>query len=111
MNESCDLRTEVTAKPKQAWRTFTNIQEICIRSNLNLQVKVRMIRCYIVPVLLYRYEIWTVNPQMEKRLEALEMPLYRRILKNILAQGVINDEVLNKLKKRRELLFNIKKRR
>ena len=40
-----------------------------------------MIQCYILQVLMYGCEAWTINKDMEKRIDTLEMWLYRRLMK------------------------------
>lgn len=105
VNERCDPKNEITARIEQVRKTFNNM-----RSNLSLRLKLRMIRCYIFPVLLYGCESWTLDSQMEKRIEAFAMYLYRRILK-IWTQRVTNIAVLDRLNQQKELLFNVKKRK
>uniref|UniRef100_A0A8D8X732 Uncharacterized protein n=1 Tax=Cacopsylla melanoneura TaxID=428564 RepID=A0A8D8X732_9HEMI len=70
-----------------------------------------MIRCYIFSILLYGCESWTMNLAMEKRIEAFEMYLYRRILKISWMQKITNVEVLNRMQKEKELLQTIKERK
>uniref|UniRef100_A0A8D9FDW1 Uncharacterized protein n=1 Tax=Cacopsylla melanoneura TaxID=428564 RepID=A0A8D9FDW1_9HEMI len=52
-----------------------------------------------------------MNLAMEKRIEAFEMYLYRRILKISWMQKITNVEVLNRMQKEKELLQTIKERK
>ena len=82
-----------------------------IRRDLDLSLKIRMLRCYVFPILLYGCECWTLNPLLEKRIEAFEMYLYRRILRISWIERVRNIEVLDKMHKNKELMSTIKERK
>lgn len=79
--------------------------------DLSLDLRLRMLRCYICPVMLYGSESWTLDPVTERKIEAFEMYVYRRILRISLIDRVTNIEVLNRLHKRKELLTTTKERK
>jgi len=64
------------------------------RHDFSLGTKIRLPRCYIIPVLLYGAEIWTLTES--KKIDALEMWPYRRILKIPRTDRVSNLRVLPK---------------
>lgn len=68
-------------------------------------------RCYIFSVLLYGVETWTLTQSTSKKLEAFEMWCYRRMLKIPWIDKIRNEEVLERLKKEREVLATVKKRK
>jgi len=49
--------------------------------DLSLKLKIRLVRCYVLSVLFYGMEAWTLKKIDTKRIEALEMWMYRRILR------------------------------
>lgn len=49
--------------------------------DLNLQLCILMLRCYIFPVLPYDSDSWTFNRSLEIRTNAFDMYLNRRILR------------------------------
>jgi len=57
---------------------------ICIKRfwgvYFSLGIKIKILRCYTFPILLYGAEIWTLTETLSKKIAALEMWLYRRIL-------------------------------
>ena len=63
--------------------------------DLSLELRIRMLRCYIFPVFLYGSESWTLNQTLENRINAFEMYLYRRMLRISWMDRVTNEEVLN----------------
>lgn len=81
------------------------------RSDLSLELRVWMIRCYIFSVLLYGCESWTLDPATERKLDAFEMYLYRRILRISWVQKITNEEVLSRMRKWREFMLAIKERK
>ncbi|CAG9829260.1 unnamed protein product [Diabrotica balteata] len=68
----------------------------------------RIVRCYILPVLLYGVEAWKLTKATEKRIEAFEMWIYRSILKIWYVDHVANVEVLQRIRKDIEVLNLVK---
>ena len=81
------------------------------RNELNLGLRLRLLKCYVYSTLLYGCESWTMDPALDKRTEAFEMYLYRRILKISWTQKIANVEVLNGMKTAPELLDIVKRRK
>lgn len=79
--------------------------------NLNLELKMRLLRCYIFSVLFCGVKSWTLTQATQKRLEAFEMWLYRRILRISWTEKVTNVEVMNRMGKEKEVLATIKRRK
>jgi len=62
-------------------------------------------------MLQYCSETWTVAKEEQRRIEAFEMLCYRRMLKMSWTDMVTNEEVLERMSKRRTLWNSIKNRR
>ncbi|CAG9837530.1 unnamed protein product [Diabrotica balteata] len=77
--------------------------------DLSMPIKIRLLRCYIFPILLYGVESWTLTYATYKKIEAFEMCLYCRILKISYTDPVTNQDVLLRMEKGKELLNTIKK--
>ena len=60
--------------------------------------------------LMYGSECWTISSEMEKKLEAMEMWCYRRMLRLSWTKKVTNEEVLKRVGKGRTLMKRIRKR-
>ena len=83
---------------------------LCHR-DISLKTRFRFIQCYVLPVLLYGHEGWTLTKVLERRLEAFEMWLYRRMLRISWTEKVSNAEVLIRMRKGVEVLYDIKRRK
>ena len=87
---------------------FNNINKIVTTKKITNALKLRIIRCYVYSTLLYGAETWTLNKQLEDRIETFEMWMYRRIGRISWKDRKTNEEVLNILGVKRELLKEIK---
>ena len=79
--------------------------------NLNLELRKRMLKCYVFPIAIYGMEGWTLTQALENRIEAFEMGLYRKILRISWRDRVTNLEVLRRMNTNKELLPTIKQRK
>ncbi|CAG9835208.1 unnamed protein product [Diabrotica balteata] len=70
--------------------------------NLNLEIKVSLLRGYIFSILYYEVESWTLTEAMEKKLKAFEIWLYRKILRISWTDKITNETVLQRIGKERE---------
>lgn len=61
--------------------TFKGMKPLFTNRNLNMSLKIRMVRCYVLSVMLYGVEAWTMTDTLMRKLEAFEMWVYRRILR------------------------------
>ena len=59
---------------------------------------------------LYASECWTLSADMTKRLEAVEMWFYRRILRISYTKHITNEEVLNRMATTRNLIITVRRR-
>ena len=72
---------EIKRRIMIARTTFTNMRTLLSCRGINLKTRLRAIKCYIWPTLLYGAETWTITKSLLSRLDAFEMWVYRRILK------------------------------
>lgn len=79
--------------------------------DISLQLKLRLMRCYVLSVLFYGVEAWTTTEATLKKLEAVEMWIYRRILKIPWTDHITNVEVMQRIGKEKEVVFTVKKRK
>ncbi|GJQ71024.1 hypothetical protein Trydic_g5076 [Trypoxylus dichotomus] len=70
----------------------------------------KLLRCYVSPVLLCGVESWILTEATTKRLAAFGAWLYRRILKTSWTKHVSNEEVCNGMEQDAELITVIKAR-
>src|SRR5437870_11419910 len=65
---------------------------------------------YVYSSLLYASECWTISAAMAKKVEAAEIWFYRRILRISYKKHITNEEVLNGMATKRNLIITIRKR-
>ena len=71
------------------------------------ELKMKLVKALIWPVITYGTEGWTLKKDDERRLEAVEMWCYRRMLRISWTEKRTNKSILNELQTRRELLAQI----
>jgi len=92
---------------KQALNTLDNILR---NKNQSVNVRTRVLKCYVWPVLLYGCESWTLTAALIKNLEAGDMWFYRKMQRISYMATRTNKQVLIQVNQSRSLLKTIKKR-
>jgi len=77
-----------------------------LKGNINLQVKKRILQCYVFPVIKYSCESWTLNKDLDRRINAMEQWCYRRLLKIKWTDKISNEEVLRQMNMEAMFLYN-----
>jgi len=88
-----------------------NKKRTLFTSTLNLELRKKLVKCYIWSIALYGAETWTLRAVDQKHLESFEMWWWRRMEKISWIDHVRNDEVLLRVKKQRNILHEIRKRK
>jgi hypothetical protein len=78
--------------------------KILFTSKLDLNLKKKLVKCYIWSIALYGAETWTLRKVDQKYLEGFEMWCRRRIEKISWADRVKIEEVLQRMKEERNIL-------
>ena len=83
--------------------------------NISLASKVKLMQTLILSTFLYACESWILTAQIERRIQALEMRCYRRLLNISCKDHVTNEEVRNRIQNatgvHNDLLTMVKKRK
>ena len=61
INSNWDQSVEVRCRIEKARPVFNKMKIFFVSRNLRLKLKIRMVRYYILPVLLYGVEAWTMT--------------------------------------------------
>ena len=62
-------------------KAVTNLDSILKRRDITLPTKVHIIKDMVFPVVIYRYEGWTIKKAEHQRINALELWCWRRLLR------------------------------
>lgn len=111
INNNWDMSKEIKLRIEKARAVFHRMKKVLCSRNINLELKLRLTRCYIFSTLLYGAESWTLTETLLKKLQAFEMWVYRRLLRISWVERVSNEEVLRRLHKEPEINKNIKIRK
>ncbi|MCH9665805.1 MAG: hypothetical protein K0U41_08180 [Gammaproteobacteria bacterium] len=104
----CD--TEIRRRIGIAKDSFQKLNKILKDRKLTMGTKIRVLDCYVLSILLYGSECWTISPPMKQKLEAVEMWFYRRMLRISWTDHATNEEVLRRAGTKRKLINKIRKR-
>ena len=90
---------------------FIKIKTILTSKNISVALRLRLVTCYIYSIFLYGCETWTLNKTLEKKIDAFEMWIFRRIGRISWTQRMTNEDVCKKLNIRPTLLTTIQSRK
>ena len=83
--------------------------------SISLSSKIRLIRSLVTSIFLYACEPWTLTAELRRRIQAMEMRCYRKILHISYKDHVTNEEVYAKIQQaigpHEDLLTIVKKRK
>ena len=106
---------EVKVRIAKATAALARLKRIWRDRNISMPSKLHLLRSLVISVFLYAAESWTLNTEIEKRINAFEMNCYRRLLNihytshttNVQVRGLVtkhlgrHDSLLTVAKKRK----------
>ena len=110
ITEDGRCESEIKRRIGIAKNAFRKMGNLITNRHISISTKIRAIRTYVWSTLLYGCETWTINKEMEGRLEAMEMWCWRRMLRVSWTEKRTNGSILDEIDKERELLENIRRR-
>ena len=99
---------EIKIRIGMAKDAFQKMEKVIKNKNITIETRNRILQCYVIPILTYGSECWTISPNMERKLEAAEMWFHRRMLHISWKDHVTNDEVLRRGRTERKLMNRIR---
>jgi len=103
---TCEIKYRI-AMAKGAF----NKKRTLFTSTLDLELRKKLVKCYVWSIALYCAEIWTLRAVDQKHLESFEMWCWRRMEKISWTNLVRNEDVLLRAKEQRNILHEIRKRK
>jgi hypothetical protein len=88
-----------------------NKKRTLFTSTLDLELRKKLVKCYIWNIALCGAETWTLRAVDQKHLESFEIWCWRRMEKISRTDHVRNEDVLLRVKKQRNILHEIRKRK
>ena len=102
---------DIKARIAMGKSKMTELNNIWKDRSIPFQLKIKLLKCLIWPVVIYGCEAWTLRKADESRLEAVEMWFFRRLSNISWEDRRTNQSVLEELGLKRSFLNEIKKRR
>ena len=90
-------KPEIMARIAQTTTALTKFKNIWKDRNITLSSKIRLMRSLIISIFLYACETWTLTADTERRIQALEMRCFRRLLGISYKDHISNEEVRNRI--------------
>ena len=100
---------EIKCRVGMAKAAFNKKRTLFI-STLDLELRKKLVKCYIWRIALYSAETWTLREVDQKHLERFEMWCWRR-MKKISWTDHVRNEVVLRVKEQRNILYEISKRK
>jgi hypothetical protein len=110
MTEDGRCETEIKCRIAQAKEAFANRKELLTKS-LKKSTKIKIVKTLVWTTLLYGSETWTLRKEDIRKLEALEMWIWRRMEKISWTEKITNEEVLRRVGVERQLLNMLRNRK
>lgn len=108
-------KPEVLSRIAQTSTALKKLNIIWSDKNIALSSKIRLMRSLVISILLYACETWTLNADIERRIQATEMRCFRRLLGISYRDHITNVEVKSRIEQSigpyEDLLTTLKKRK
>ena len=73
-------RPEILCRIAQTTAALTRLKPVWIDKSISLSSKIRLMCCLVTSIFLYACESWTLTAELPRRIQAMEMRCYRKIL-------------------------------
>ena len=93
---------------------LTRLKPVWTNRSISLSSKIRLMHCLVTSIFLYACESWILTAELLRRIQAMEMRCYRKILRISYKYHVTNEDVRAKIQQAigpHEDLLTIVKRR
>lgn len=108
-------RPEIMARIAQTTAALARLKPVWRDQNITLKSKIRLMRALVISIFLYACETWTITAEIEKKVQAMEMRCYRKILGISYKDHITNDEVRQTIRQHigpyEDLLATVKRRK
>ena len=90
-------KPEILSRIAQTTAALSRLKIIWRDKNISFAFKVKLMRTLILSTFLYACESWTLTAEIKRRIQALEVTCYRRLLNISCKDHVTNKEVRNRI--------------
>ena len=108
-------KSEVLSRIAQITVAVTILKVIWKDKNITISSKIRLTRSMAMSIFLYAYEAWAITADIKRRIQALEMRCFRKLLGISCRDHITNEEVKarigNAIGPCEDLLTSVKRRK
>ena len=108
-------KPEIFSRIAQTTAALTRMKPVWNDRSISLSSKLRLMRSLVTSIFLYACESWTLTAELQRRIQAMEMRCYRKILHISQKDHVTNEEVRAKIQQaigpHEDPLTNVKRRK
>ena len=90
-------KPEIPSRITQTTAALSRLKIIWRDKNVSLASKVKLMPTLVLSTFLNACDSWTLTAEIERRIQALEMRCYRRLLNISYKDHVTNEEIRNRL--------------
>ena len=104
----------ILSRTAQATAALTRLKPLWNDRSIPLSSKIRLMRSLVTSIFLYASESWSLTAELQRRIQAIDMRCYRKILRISHKDHVTNEEVRVKIQQAigpHEGLLTVVKRR
>ena len=108
------VKPKILSRIAQTTAALTRLKQVWNDRSISLTSEIRLMRSIVTSIFLHAFESWTLTAELQRRIRAIEMRCYRKILRISYKGFVTNEEVCAKILKAirpHEDLLTIVKRR
>ena len=99
-------KLEILSRIEQTTAPLTRLKPVRNDRRISFSFKIRLMRSLVTSIFLHACESWTLTAKLQRRIQAMEMTCYRKILHISYKDHVTNEEVRAKIVKRRKLQWH-----
>ena len=115
INQEGGSSKEIISRLAKTYSCLKNNEILWKSKNISIPTKIRILRALVISVFLYGCESWTLTAYLEKRISALEMICYRRLLrvsyKDHISNDIIREQITQHIGPHKDLLSTVKERK
>ena len=98
-----DCRHEIKRRLILGRKAMTNLDGIFKSRDITLSTKVHLVKAMVFPVVIYRYEIWTIKKAEHWRIDAFKLWCWRRLLRAPWTARRSNQSILKEINHKNSL--------
>ena len=90
-------KPEILSRIARATAALTRLKPVWTDRSISLSSKIQLMHSLVTSILLYACESWTLTAELQRKIQAMEMRCYRKILHISYKDHVTNEEVRAKI--------------